>query len=463
MSQKYNKDLDVVIFGATGFTGKLVVEEFCRAAHLQFDDNARPKFTWAIAGRLESKLNEIANIINLTTNANSIRQPEIIVADVTNPASLAYMVKRTKVLIACVGPFNAYGEPVVKACVEHGTDYVDITGETQFIERIQLTYHETAKANNVTIVPACGFDSVPSDIGFLYTKRQLESRGVLPCSIEFFFKLLVGPAGHTLNFGTYESLINALADLDSIRRLRASANRPTVPKVGPILKRITSGTWEKRVNGYVIPFLFADPSVIRLSQELDIEHHTNTPPVQFAGYVVISKLVYLFEMMIGFKIFSFLVKYSWGRRLLLKFPKIFSFGLFSHDGPSLEQIRQTSFVTTFYAHGFSKERINNFTEESTETTPLIQNGTKFSPALMTKLSKEKPDVEIITQVSAPEPGYAATPIIVVQCAFTLLLEKAKIPPGVLTTSVAFGKTNLLEKLNENGIIFSTLEVRDNHE
>ncbi|CAG8531626.1 7227_t:CDS:2 [Ambispora leptoticha] len=420
------KDLDFVIFGATGFTGKLVVEEFYRAA--QYYQNSfpnAPKFTWAIAGRSEKKLFKMANIISITTSSSSVRQPEMIIADVTRPETLDVMAKRAKVLIACVGPFRLYGEPVVKACLENHTDYVDITGETEFIEQIQIKYHELAKTSNVTIVPACGFDCLPADYGLLYTKQQMEGINALPSSVELFYHFTTGPSGTTLHYATYESAVLSIQHIDDLRKLRASVTRLRVPKIGPELKKIPNGRWEKRVNGYVTPFFFADPAVIRLSQQLDIEHKSDVQPVQFSAYLVIPKLKYLLELLICYKVASFLAHYSWGRWLLLKFPRVFSLGFFSQEGPTLEQIQQTKFEISFYARGYSKELIET----------------------------------IVTQVAGPEPGYVTTPISVVQCAFTLLLEKTKIPAGVLTCSVAFGKTELLKRLMKNGLDFKIPHVR----
>jgi short subunit dehydrogenase-like uncharacterized protein len=159
------KQYDIVLFGATGFTGELTAEYLARAMLSE-------KFTWAIAGRSESKLEKVKQKLQ-AINPDCESQVDLLVADIEDQASLNTMADRAKVVITTVGPYILYGEKVVQACVEHGADYVDLTGEPEFVELIINRYHRQAEAQGVRIVNCCGFDSIPHDLGAYYTVQQL--------------------------------------------------------------------------------------------------------------------------------------------------------------------------------------------------------------------------------------------------------------------------------------------------
>ena len=124
-------------------------------------------------------------------------------------------------------------------------------------------------------------------------------------------------------------------------------------------------------------------------------------------------------------------------------------GFFSKDGPSIEQLQQCSFYHRFYAKGISKKKL------TTEDMNLINSTDPNKPSSL--LSHLQPDFELVTEVKGPEVGYVTTPITVVHCAYTLLKERSKIPKGVCTPSIAFGKTSLLQRLMDNGIEFKVVE------
>lgn len=127
---------------------------------------------------------------------NNCPKPDIIIADVTKDESkLKDLAQSTKVVISCVGPFRFFGEPIVKACAESGTNYVDINGETEFIEGIYAKYDQVAKKNGACIVSAAGFDSVPADLGCLFTKIQYsKNNAVATVSVNILFHLRAKPS-----------------------------------------------------------------------------------------------------------------------------------------------------------------------------------------------------------------------------------------------------------------------------
>ena len=156
---------------------------------------------WAIAGRHRDRL-EMARALA----GGPPRSEDMLVADSQDQASVDAVVSRTRVLLSTAGPFARYGTPVVDACVRLGTDYVDITGETPWMKEIAARYHHQAAGNGTRIIPACGFDSVPSDLGTLLMARHFQDTLGVPCAeVRSYFRFRAG-----LNGGTVASLLNML-------------------------------------------------------------------------------------------------------------------------------------------------------------------------------------------------------------------------------------------------------------
>ncbi|KAJ3217011.1 hypothetical protein HDU67_008656 [Dinochytrium kinnereticum] len=164
-----------LISGATGFTGRLVVEYLAI--------NAPKSLKFAMAGRSKSKLEDIR--MKITEVEPSAAKIPILVADSSDIASLEAVAAQTRVVLTTVGPFMKFGVPLVDACVRIGTDYVDSTGESPFIRKIIDLYHDAAVENGVTIVPSCGFDSVPSDIGALMLSDHFAKKGLQTAAIRY--------------------------------------------------------------------------------------------------------------------------------------------------------------------------------------------------------------------------------------------------------------------------------------
>ncbi|KAL1925336.1 uncharacterized protein VTP21DRAFT_219 [Calcarisporiella thermophila] len=417
------KNIDIVVFGATGFTGKFIVEEIART------HSALPRpFSWAIAGRSSERLAAVIDKL-----PPGVPTPEILIADVNNPESLNAMCSRARLCISAVGPYKLYGEPVVKACVENDCNYVDVTGETYFIELMYAKYFTAAKEKGVTLVNACGFDSIPSDMGVVFAKKTMESIGGKATQIEMYFRAKGGPHGIAANYATYESAIHSFSGLNELGKLRKQIKLPKVPTVGPRLTFHKSPRYDARVGTYTIPFMFADPSVVRHSQRLDLlniedngNDQTHEPPAQFSAYVVVPTFYYFALLLLYGVLFTFLVKFDYGRKLLLKHPRLFTHGVFSREGPTQKQLEDTSFTSRFYVKGFSKDP-NHL------------------------------DRSVTVEVRGPEMGYITTPKCVVQAAYVVLTEKDKVPNGVLTPAAAFAKTSLIERLQQHGLTFEIVE------
>lgn len=187
------REFDVVSYGAGGFTGQQAVDYLSR--HLP------PGVRWAIAGPHREKL-EAA----VAKSSGPARPRELLVADSHNPASVDAVVSRARTLLNTAGPFARYGTPVVDACVRFGTHYVDITGETPWVRELIQRYHEPARAAGTRIVPCCGFDSVPSDLGALLMARHVQQSTGSPCvEVRAYYQL-----HGSLNGGTVASVLTLL-------------------------------------------------------------------------------------------------------------------------------------------------------------------------------------------------------------------------------------------------------------
>lgn len=208
---------DVIILGASGFTGKHVLKEALKFLNNNSSSSSLNFNSIAIAGRNPKKLTET---LNWATRPNPPPKIPILTADTSDPNSLHTLCLKTRLILNCVGPFRRHGEPVVAACVDTGCDYLDITGESEFMDRIENGYHEKSLKNGSLVVSACGFDSVPAEMGVLFHLRQWVDLGVVN-RVEAFLsveseKRVVG------NFGTYESAVLAIADLKEMRSRRTT-------------------------------------------------------------------------------------------------------------------------------------------------------------------------------------------------------------------------------------------------
>ncbi|XP_043860129.1 saccharopine dehydrogenase-like oxidoreductase [Dromiciops gliroides] len=415
-----------VVFGASGFTGQFVVQEVARQ---QMSPELRSSaLPWAVAGRSREKLLQV-----LEKAAEKLERPTlpaevgIIICDIINPASLDEMAKQATVVLNCVGPYRFYGEPVVKACIENGASCIDISGEPQFLEEMYWKYHEKAAEKGVYIIGSSGFDSIPADMGVLYTRNKL--KGTLT-AVESFLTLNSGPEGMCIHDGTWKSAVHGFGDQKHLRSLRKQSNMKPVPVVGAKLKRRWPVSYCSELREYSIPFMGADASVVKRTQRFLHENLQETP-VQYAAYVTVGGLTSVIKLMFAGLFFLLFVKFSIGRQLLVKFPWLFSFGYFSQQGPTQKQMDDASFTFTFFGKGYSQDQT-----------------TKHG----------KPNITICTQVKGPEAGYVATPIAMVQAAVTLLKDTSELPKGggVFTPGAAFSKTKLIERLNQCGIEFSVI-------
>jgi short subunit dehydrogenase-like uncharacterized protein len=209
---QHTRQFDIVVFGASGFTGRLVVEYLWQ--HYSPDSGLR----WAVAGRNREKLESV-----LAESGIPLDALPIIIADSDNPSSLDAVAADTRVVLTTVGPYARYGSALVDACVRHGTDYCDLAGEVQWMRKMIDQHQGHASESGARIVHACGFDSVPSDIGVHFLQKQsIEMHGA-PCQkISLLVKALRGGASG----GTIASLLNAVEEAKNDRNVARTLTHP---------------------------------------------------------------------------------------------------------------------------------------------------------------------------------------------------------------------------------------------
>jgi short subunit dehydrogenase-like uncharacterized protein len=381
------RDFDIVVFGATGFTGKLVCEYLHR--------HAPSGLRWAIAGRSRGKLDEVRKALG---------KPELplLVASADDEASLLSMARSTRVVLTTVGPYALHGEPVVRNCIAGGADYVDITGEPEFVDMTLARYDDAARKAGVRIVSCCGFDSIPHDLGALFAVEALAEKAPNEAmTVEGFVR-----SRGTFSGGTWQSAIGAFS------RIRETALKSRAPRVEPTNGRHVKGVkprvrFERRIAAWAAPLPTIDPQVVlRSARMLDVYG----PDFRYGHYARIQKLSTVVGGAVGLGALVALAQLKPTRALLMKVRG-------SGDGPSEEQRSKSWFEVTMLARASS----------GAEVRAIVKGG---------------------------DPGYDETAKMISEAALCLALDRARLPKrsGVLTTAVAMGDV-LIERLRTAGISF----------
>jgi short subunit dehydrogenase-like uncharacterized protein len=259
------RDLDVVVFGATGVTGRRVAAYLAERA-------GRTGARWAAAARDPAKLRR-------TLAADGVSAPETILADLGDPASLEAMAARATVVLNLVGPYTLHARPVIEACVAAGTHYVDLTGEIPFVRRVIEETHDRAVEAGVKVVQACGFESLPPDLAVALaarTARQRWNEGLADVDVEVALRMPPGTPrpSDAISGGTFQSLAAvAAADTDAaaVTDPAALVTDPVaaaeVRRRSPIRVRPRRGT-SGAVLAPMAPAAFINPAVIQRTAAL---------------------------------------------------------------------------------------------------------------------------------------------------------------------------------------------------
>lgn len=253
------REFDLIIWGASGFTGRLVAEYLFQKYGTSGD------LKWAMAGRNQGKLEKVrAQVADASV--------PMVVADSHDRASLDAMAARTKVICTTVGPYGKYGSELVAACVEQRTHYADLAGEVTWMREMIDEHHETAIANGTKIVHTCGFDSIPSDMGVYYVQKQAIAQTGHPAQrIRMRVKAMSGE----MSGGTYASLNDTMEKAQADKELykvliHPYSLCPPGKRKGLDKRDLQAVIYDKTSKSWIFPFVMAgiNTKVVRRSNAL---------------------------------------------------------------------------------------------------------------------------------------------------------------------------------------------------
>jgi short subunit dehydrogenase-like uncharacterized protein len=450
-----SRDVDIGIVGATGFTGSRVVLLLARLVaerHPALPSSRAAgggPLRVAVIGRSRERLDALlAHVEAEVPGSEAALRVRVLVADAADAPALRAAAARCHVLLACAGPFARLGHATLEACVAARTLYADVTGEPLFAERAELMLGAPAAAAGIAIVPFCGFDSIPADLGVAFAAETLRGAGAACLRVESFLRIHSGAAGAAGHFATLESAVGgfaSVAELGRVRRALAAARAADAPaapppRYGPRLKLRGGPHWSRAARAWALPFPGADASVVRRTQRALAEAGAAGPaaevlPVQYGAYLAFRSWWWMALTTAAGAVVTAMAQYAVGRALILRFPGFFSLGAFSHAGPSPAQLTGTSFSMTFHARG-----------------------RRGSPAEVAA-GGGGAEVAAVVRVGGPEPGYVATPRFLLAAGFELL-ERRHAAAGVLTPAAAFRgeRSTLRRRLEALGILFEVLEA-----
>jgi short subunit dehydrogenase-like uncharacterized protein len=385
------RSYDLVLFGATGFTGGLTADYLAASGPATL--------RWALVGRNRSKLEAVA--ARLAAGKPAAPAPDLVVADAGDAAALAEIAVSTKVVVTTVGPYLLYGAPLVAACAAAGTDYVDLTGEPEFVDRMWIENHAAAERSGARLVHCCGFDSIPHDLGAYFTVKQLPE-GV-PLKVDGYVSSNAEFSG-----GTYHSAINAFA---RARQTIATAKERKRGERRPAGRAVHSAKFgirrDAELGGWVAPLPTIDGAVVRRSAAaLD----RFGPDFTYGHHLVSRHLATLGALTGGVGALALLAPLPPTRKLLLKLKS-------PGEGPSEERRERSWFKVTFIGEGGGKR--------------------------------------VVTEVSGGDPGYTETAKMLAESGLCLAFDDLPKSAGQVTTATAMGDA-LTERLQRAGIEFRVL-------
>lgn len=407
---KPSREIDIVLWGATGFTGRLVAEYLLRHAA---DSRV------ALAGRSRARLESVkGHLVEIDPRA---RQWPLIVADANDRSSLDAMTSRTAVVCSTVGPYSKYGEALVASCVANETHYCDLTGEVPFIRRSIDTHHESAARSGTKIVHCCGFDSIPSDLGVLMLQGEAVARFGRPLREVKFF---AGESKGGFSGGTVASLLGVLEEAKRDRKARKAVVdpyglNPTGDRRGPDGPDQRGVRFDPDLEMWTAPFLMApiNTRVVRRSNALsgwsygdDFRYSEAMSTGRgLSGLALASAVTAAFGVMLPAVAFG-------PTRALLERTVLPAPG----EGPSESLMNEGFFVVRLIGKG-----------HLAGGDPVELRGKVVGPA---------------------DPGYRGTAIMLGQSALCLAHDRSGVPRrgGVLTPSTAMGMA-LVQRLRDAGM------------
>ena len=386
-----DRRFDVVLLGATGFAGGLTAEYLAWHAPVEC--------RWALAGRNTAKLENVrAKLATIDARLSTL---DLVPADSTDAGSLRALAEQSRVIASTVGPYALHGEPLVAACAAAGTDYLDLTGEPEFVDEMYLRHSETAVASGARLVHACGFDSIPHDVGAYFTVQQLPE-GV-PLRVRGYVEVSA-----TFSGGTAASALNAFAHptrtLSAARR-RARVDRPDGSRSARV---VTGRPHHDRTTGtWALPMPTIDPQIVTRSARAVDRYGPDFRYSHFVGLPHARTAAGLAAGVAG--LFAAAQVPPVRRALLSRIP--------AGTGPSAEKRARSWFRVTFVGEGGGER--------------------------------------VVTRVSGGDPGYDETAVMLAESALALAFDDLPATRGQVTTVTAMGDA-LLARLQAAGMRFEVL-------
>ena len=404
------RPFDIIVYGATGFTGKLVAEYLLEHYGLKND-----LFNWAIAGRSRKKLEKLKR--GLSEEYIEAKDIKIFIADSFDKESIEKLSKSTKVIISTVGPYIKYGIKLISACAHNGTHYCDLTGEVPFIRKSIDAYDDIAKTNKSKIIHSCGFDSIPSDLGVLFLQSEAVKKYDSNLNeIKYYVKGTKGgfSGGTIASMIAISKYIKSKPDLSGLLGNPYALNSENYN--GPSISSLRSVKWDKDIESWLAPFIMSgiNTRIVRRSNELlDFKYGDQFKYSEVTSYPrglkgFLRSYFMLFSLGLTKMLMSYKPTFWFLRKFYLPSPG---------EGPS--KAKRDS--------GFFKVLLNGFVGEK-------------------QLS--------CTVTGDRDPGYSGTARMLTESALSLILDEEKTPVsfGVLTPASGIGKV-LIKRLNGKGIVF----------
>ncbi|MBV1938004.1 saccharopine dehydrogenase NADP-binding domain-containing protein [Streptomyces sp. BV286] len=385
---------DIVLFGATGFVGRLTAEYL--AAH------APQGLRWAIAARDTAKLERLRD--RLAAIDPACAELPVLRADVADPASLRELAAHARVVATTVGPYLEYGEDLVAACAEAGTDYLDLCGEPEFVDLMYVRHDARARETGARLVHAAGFDSVPHDLGVWFTVRQLPE-GV-PLTVDGFVR-----AEGMFSGGTFASALNQFARGRHMVAAARDRKRHEPRVVGRRASAPPSAPrYAKELGAWALPLPTIDAQIVRRSARA-LERYG--PDFRYRHYAAVRTLPFAVGGVAGAGAVFAAAQVPPVRRWL-------SDRLKPGDGPSAQKRAESWFSVRFVGEGGGRR--------------------------------------VFTEVSGGDPGYGDTAKMLAESALCLAFDELPPVSGQVTTAVAMGDS-LIERLRGAGIVFRVAATR----
>ena len=380
-----DRDLDIVLLGATGFTGRLIAERLAASA----PESARI----GLAGRSVAKLDTVAGGLS--------RAVTVCQVDATDPAGLERLARSTRVLMTTVGPYTEHGDPVVAACAAAGTDYLDLCGEPEFVDETYVRHHATAQASGARLVHACGFDSIPHDLGAQFTVAQL------PAGVPITIRAHVAMHG-TFSGGTAASALQAMSRMGQARKSRARRLALEGPGDG---RQVTIGSARPGrshdTGRWAMAMPTIDPQIVADSARRLTDYG---PDFTYTHLLDASSALVLAGTVAGVGAIAALAQIPPARRALSR-------RVPQGTGPSEERRADSWFTVRFFGDADGHR--------------------------------------VITEVSGGDPGYTETATMMSEAALCLAFDDLASTAGHVTTAVAMGPV-LRRRLDDAGITFRVL-------